>query len=156
MKNKKSYCLLAIVITVVIALLVFVCLNFRIMRVDKVKIADDNVRAWLEEIADKEKAKSSTSELFIYIHTTRNCIVAQPIHPSTCEIGTVSLAGLLSMGLSLLSQKINWKNLFLLSLKRLGKSQPFLNIPLSHSSILYLSLTLLVILMIGKNTIIRI
>ena len=41
MKNKKSYCLLAIVITVVIALLVFVCLNFRIMRVDKVKIADD-------------------------------------------------------------------------------------------------------------------
>lgn len=68
MKNKKSYCLIAIVITVVIALLVFVCLNLRIMRVDKVKIADDNVRAWLEEIADKEKAKSSTSELFIYIH----------------------------------------------------------------------------------------
>ena len=87
MKHKKSYCLIAIVITIVIAMLVFVCLNFRIMRVDKVKIADDNVRAWLEEIADKEKAKSSTSELFINTHTTRNSIVAQPMHPSTCEIG---------------------------------------------------------------------
>ena len=87
MKHKKSYCLIAIVITIVIAMLVFVCLNFRIMRVDKVEIADNNVRSWLEEIADKEKAKSSTSELFIYTHTTRNSIVAQPMHPSTCEIG---------------------------------------------------------------------
>ena len=86
MKNKKSYCLIAIVITVVIALLVFVCLNFRIMRVDKVKIADDNVRAWLEEIADKEKAKSNTPEMFIYTHTTRNSIIASPEHPSTCMV----------------------------------------------------------------------
>ena len=78
MKHKKSYCLIAIVITIVIAMLVFVCLNFRIMRVDKVEIADNNVRSWLEEIADKEKAKSNTPEMFIYTHTTRNSIIASP------------------------------------------------------------------------------
>ena len=86
MKHKKSYCLIAIVITIVIAMLVFVCLNFRIMRVDKVEIADNNVRSWLEEIADKEKAKSNTPEMFIYTHTTRNSIIASPEHPSTCMV----------------------------------------------------------------------
>ena len=86
MKQKKTYCLLAIAVTIVIALLVFVCLNFRIMRVDKVEIADNSVRAWLEEIADKEKAKSNTPEMFIYTHTTRNSIIASPQHPSTCMV----------------------------------------------------------------------
>ena len=83
MKHKKLYCLIAIVITVVIALLVFVCLNFRIMRVDKVKIADDNVRTWLEEIADKEKAKSNT---IIFTYTTRNSIIAQPMAPNFFDV----------------------------------------------------------------------
>ena len=78
--------MIAIVITIVIAMLVFVCLNFRIMRVDKVEIADNNVRSWLEEIADKEKAKSNTPEMFIYTHTTRNSIIASPEHPSTCMV----------------------------------------------------------------------
>ena len=86
MKHKKSYCLIAIVITIVIALLVFVCLNFRIMRVDKVKIADNNVRVLLEEIADIEKTKSIPG-LFILTHTTSNSIVAQPMFPFICEIG---------------------------------------------------------------------
>ncbi len=78
--------MIAIVITIVVAMLVFVCLNFRIMRVDKVEIADNNVRSWLEEIADKEKAKSNTPEMFIYTHTTRNSIIASPEHPSTCMV----------------------------------------------------------------------
>ncbi len=86
MKNKKSYCLIAIVITVVIALLVFVCLNFRIMRVDKVKIIDDNVRALLEEIADIEKTEPIPG-LFILAHTTTNSIIAQPTLPYIGEIG---------------------------------------------------------------------
>ena len=85
MKHKKTYGLIAIALA--IALLVFVCLNFRLMRVDKLEIVDRDVNDWLEEVVNKEKARSTSSSLFIHTHTTRNSIVAQPSFPSTCDIG---------------------------------------------------------------------
>lgn len=63
-KHKKTYGLIGIAIA--IALLVFVCLNFRLMRVDKLEIVDVDVNDWLEEVVNKEKARSTSSSLFIH------------------------------------------------------------------------------------------
>ena len=125
MKQKKTYCLLAIAVTIVIALLVFVCLNFRIMRVDKVEIADNSVRAWLEEIADKEKAKSSTSKLFIYTHTTRNSIVAQPMHPSNCVIGDSVFGRVVINGVKFVVSEDKLEETIPVVFEKTGKNQQF-------------------------------
>ena len=71
MKLKKTYGLIAI------ALLVFVCLNFRLMRVEKLEIVDVDVNDWLEEVVNKEKARSASSSLFI--HT--RCLTRKNIKP---------------------------------------------------------------------------
>ena len=86
MKHKKTYGLLALAI-IVLALLVFVCLNFRLLRVDKLEIVDSDVNSWMEEVVNKEKARSNTSGLFIFTCTTRNSIVASPEFPSTWDVG---------------------------------------------------------------------
>ena len=99
-KHKKTYGLIGIAIA--IALLVFVCLNFRLMRVDKLEIVDVDVNDWLEEVVNKEKARSTSSSLFIHTHTTRNSIVAQPSFPSTCDIGDSVYGGAVIEGVKLI------------------------------------------------------
>lgn len=85
MKHKVAYVLIA---GATVALLVFVCMNFRITRADRIIIVDGDVRAWLEGVVNNETNKAyASNSMFILIPTTRNSIIAQPSFPSTCEVG---------------------------------------------------------------------
>lgn len=70
-----------------IAIFIFSCLLFRVIRVDKVEIVDACVYDWMEEIVRNEKeAPYFTDRMFIETGTTRNSIICSPMFQSECYL----------------------------------------------------------------------